>query len=398
MTKSQGKVKKTTVDIDYNKHIKQFTHDQKQLSVQKKKLTKLRTKYAQLKARPLTDLTDDEIKLLHQYKSDITTISQEIERTEELSNVTDFFLKTGELLIDYYDNDEKHAQTTQNRQKTTSDSTEGNLLHFFCTKTPTSTSETKQSPIPSHQKADLYEQYLIKTDPHHVADVEYNRTDDYCSKCGTYRELVSNEALLICPNPNCGEQVETLMESDKPSYRDPPHENMFFAYKRINHFKEQLAHFQAKETTKIPQEIYDIILVEFKKEKKKDLATLTRSLVKRYLQKYTHLGYNKYYENINQIICHLNGIQPFSIRPEIEEKMCMMFQMIQEPFERHCPHDRTNFLSYSYVIYKFCQLLGYVEFLPYFGLLKSKDKLRQQDKIWKKICLELGWKFYPSAC
>jgi hypothetical protein len=29
-------------------------------------------------------------------------------------------------------------------------------------------------------------------------------------------------------------------------------------------------------------------------------------------------------------------------------------------------------------------------------LLKSRDKLKIQDKIWEKICEELDWPFYPS--
>jgi hypothetical protein len=249
---------------------------------------------------------------------------------------------------------------------------------------------------PISLRADIYEQYLIETDTHHEVIPQYSKREDYCDKCHTYREMITNEAILVCPC--CGDEITTLMESDKPSYHDPPHENMYFAYKRINHFKEQLAHFQAKETTKIPQGVFDAILVEFKKEKKTNLALLTRSTVKKYLQKYAHLGYHKYYENINQIICHLNGLQPVCIKPEIEEQLCNMFQKIQEPFEKYCPPDRTNFLSYSYVIYKFCQLLGYNEYLPYFNLLKSKDKLRQQDKIWKNMCADLGWTFYPSSC
>jgi predicted amidophosphoribosyltransferase len=125
---------------------------------------------------------------------------------------------------------------------------------------------------------------LSKTDPNHVSTPSYNHSDEICPDCGVYRELVTAEALLICPR--CGDEIRAIMESDKPSYRDPPHESMYFAYKRINHFKEHLAHCQAKETTKIPQEIYDIILIEFKKEKKTNLATLTPSKVKKYLQKY----------------------------------------------------------------------------------------------------------------
>ena len=74
-----------------------------------------------------------------------------------------------------------------------------------------------------------------------------------------------------------------------------------------------------------------------------------------------------------------------------------MFDKIQEPFEKHCPKDRINFLSYSYVLHKFFQLLGFDEFVLNFPLLKSRQKLRIQDEIWKKICAVCGWEFYPSV-
>jgi hypothetical protein len=31
-------------------------------------------------------------------------------------------------------------------------------------------------------------------------------------------------------------------------------------------------------------------------------------------------------------------------------------------------------------------------------LLKSREKLYSQDQIWKKICEELDYEFYPSPC
>ena len=71
--------------------------------------------------------------------------------------------------------------------------------------------------------------------------------------------------------------------------------------------------------------------------------------------------------------------------PELEEKLCIMFRDIQAPFLKHCPKDRKNFLSYSYVLYKFFQILGLNEYLKYFPLLKSREKLYLQDQIWKKI-------------
>ena len=43
-----------------------------------------------------------------------------------------------------------------------------------------------------------------------------------------------------------------------------------------------------------------------------------------------------------------------------------------------------------------CELLGKDEFLHRFPLLKSREKLHQQDVIWKGICKELDWKFYKT--
>ena len=62
----------------------------------------------------------------------------------------------------------------------------------------------------------------------------------------------------------------------------------------------------------------------------------------------------------------------------------------------NCPTNRKNFLSYSYVLHKFCELLEYDHLLEYFSLLKSREKLHAQDLIWEKICNDLNWEFIPS--
>ena len=75
----------------------------------------------------------------------------------------------------------------------------------------------------------------------------------------------------------------------------------------------------------------------------------------------------------------------------------MMFKEIQTQCLNNCPEDRKNFLSYSYVLHKFCELLELDELLVYFPLLKSREKLQQQDFIWKKICKDLKWQYIPSV-
>lgn len=151
--------------------------------------------------------------------------------------------------------------------------------------------------------------------------------------------------------------------------------------------------FQALESTTIPQEVYDKIMIEIKKEKIKDLKKINYDKMRKILKK---INMNKYYEHIFHIINKINGVPPPKLSKELEDKLRIMFKKVQEPFGKYCPQDRTNFLSYSYVIRKFLQILGDYEYIDYFQLLKSREKLYLQDLIWKQICADLGWTFFPS--
>jgi hypothetical protein len=159
----------------------------------------------------------------------------------------------------------------------------------------------------------------------------------------------------------------------------------FYAYKRINHFREILAQFQAKETTQIPEEVITNIQNQIRKERI-TLHQLTNKRAKEILKK---LGYNKYYEHITFIKDKL-GIKPPVMSAELEQQLCNLFMDIQAPYAKHCPRSRVNFLNYYYTIFKLCEMLGRVEFLQYFPMLKDKEKRIEQDEIWRKICGELG--------
>jgi predicted nucleic acid-binding Zn-ribbon protein len=209
-----------------------------------------------------------------------------------------------------------------------------------------------------------------------------------CPHCETEMVFYHNEATLGCPG--CGYQDFILVDSEKPSYKDPPREISYFAYKKINHFNEWLAQFQAKESTEIPADVYENILAEIKKERIIDPRTLKPQKLREVLKK---LHLNKFYEHIPHILHRMNAFCAPTMSREMEDKLRYMFKEIQPSFIRHCPRGRSNFLSYSYVLYKFCQLLELDDFLPCFPLLKSHEKLYMQDNIWQKICVDLGWEF-----
>jgi hypothetical protein len=133
--------------------------------------------------------------------------------------------------------------------------------------------------------------------------------------------------------------------------------------------------------------------MEIKKQRITNMAQITPEKIKEILKR---LKANKYYEHINHIIHKLTGNPVPNFPPEVEEKLRQMFKMIQIPFFNHAPRSRKNFLSYSYTIHKCLQLLELDEYLPYFPLLKSREKLWAQDLVWKAITGDLGWSFYPS--
>jgi hypothetical protein len=109
------------------------------------------------------------------------------------------------------------------------------------------------------------------------------------------------------------------------------------------------------------------------------------------------LRLNSYYEHIPHIMSKITGKPPPTINRETEEKLKNMFKEIQITFAKHKPDDRINFLSYSYTLHKMCELLELDEFLKCFPLLKSREKLRTQDKIWFLITKDLNWEMLWST-
>ena len=132
-------------------------------------------------------------------------------------------------------------------------------------------------------RANLLNSYMKITDDNFVNSNK--RFIDYtkCSICNNELTLEQSDGCMICEK--CGNVTYILIDSDKPSYKDPPPEVSYFAYKRINHFNEWLAQFQAKESTDIPQEVFDKIVIELKKERRENMETLTNSKIRQYLKK-----------------------------------------------------------------------------------------------------------------
>ena len=300
---------------------------------------------------------------------------REIEIELAQSNpVEDYYLKNMDILNEYY-KPAVGSQTLAPKESTT-------FLKYFSAAIAADAGPTRKQ---------MYEEYIQRMKLSNGPEIIQLMTE-HCIACNTAKEEITSEGILVCPR--CGSEEYTLVVSDVPSFRDPPKERNNYAYKKINHLNEILNQFQAKESTVIPEEVMNEVVLEIRKRRISNIADLSEEDIRQILKK---LGRSKYYEHRAHILSRLNGNPPPTITPEIEEKIRTMFQEIQAPFLLYCPNDRTNFLSYSYILYKFFELLELDEYKVYFPLLKSRDRLIAHDMIWKKICDYLQWEFIRSV-
>ncbi len=371
---------RTTVDAKHNTKIKYFKELKKSLPAKKKKLSNFKDQYQKLMAKTLRNFTDEEFEIKSDLEDKIEILEKEVNQIESGIEEKEYYQNTSDILFNYYDNSNKTSQKGQVKEQINLKS--GKTVMDWL---------NKSNQVNNTSKQDICDNYLSLTDPSFVKNVK-NNYEDFCLKCNIEKKTHLADGCMVCQN--CGQVDYIVIDSDKPSYKDPPKEISYFAYKRINHFNEWLAQFQAKETTDIPQELYDQILIEIKKERIDNMGDLTPSKVREILKK---LKKNKYYEHVPHIINKLNGLPPPIMSRETEEELRRMFKEIQIPFAKFCPKDRKNFLSYSYVLHKFVELLELDQFLDCFILLKSREKLHQQDLIWKQICDYLKWEFIPSV-
>ena len=293
----------------------------------------------------------------------------------------------------------KPKKTTRRRMRKDEKNNIYNILDFFCSTTEKTTDDVVDSkPMPARNeiectvshKASLYNDFMRVINKTTMTIDRKNKLK-LCNNCGIEKKIIQSEGICVCTK--CSEAEPIMIESEMLSHKDTVIEKVHYPYKRINHLMEWLNQFQAKESTDIPDNVYEDIKAELKKMKITKISKITVNRVKNILKK---LKYSEYYEHTVYIVSQLTNRYPPSLSREIEEKIKYMFKQIQEPFIRHCPSSRINFLSYSYVLHKIFKIIGLDEYLHYFELLKSREKLRIQENIWSKICEDLSWPFYPS--
>jgi hypothetical protein len=305
-----------------------------------------------------------------EYIDNIKSLKKKIVKIKKRKK--NYFLNNSKYIFEYFENKKNISKNTNKKTL---------LNNFF--------KNNKAKNINNDLQMNNVKKYLINVDEQFLDINDYIENHDYCDTCEGELIPIDYEGVLVCNK--CSTQMAFLVEHEKPSYKEPPKEICFYAYKRINHFREILAQFQAKESTLIDETIIEDIKNQIKKERI-TLDQLTNDKTKQILK---NLGYNKYYEHIPFIKDKL-GIKPPTMNVELETTLCNLFLEIQKPYAKYCPNQRVNFLNYYYVLFKMCELLGKDQYLKHFYMLKDPIKRMEQDEIWKKICAELNWEFIPT--
>ena len=367
----------TTLDGKHKEFVNEFVKDEFDIIPRLKEERYSLNKQLELEK----DLTIEQIM---EIKDRVKEINETIKELKIKKN--NYFLDNSKYIFEYFEN----KKSINNVEEPNKIVTSKNQLLFNIFKIKQEDFD-KEKNINENKNKNIVQKYLSNIDESFLDMNAFVRETDICQICFKGEMIpLDDEGVLICNA--CAVHIPYLIENEKPSYKEPPKEVCFYAYKKINHFKEILAQFQGKETTQIPDDVIEQIQQQIKKERI-GLEQQTHQKTKEILKK---LGFNKYYEHIAFIKNKL-GIKPPVFSPELEDTLCNLFMEIQAPYAKTCPDYRVNFLNYYYVLFKFCELLEEGNYLHDIPLLKDREKLIEQDETWKKMCVELDWEFIPTV-
>jgi hypothetical protein len=346
-------------------------------------LPKLVIKKQELKTQLLNLSQQKQIEEYMNVRDEIRAISKNIKSLK--SQRKNYLLDNSKYIFQYFEQ-KKDISNGTNPQV--------NILNSFFKIKSTNENSGDLKSEKYNQSKKLYQMYWKNVNQDVLNIHDFVLQSSVCEFC-RQGEMIpqEEEGILICNNAKCGNFVSYIVDNAKPNNKEPPNEVSYTAYIRLNHFKEILSQFQAKETTQIPKEVIEQIRQRIKKERIHDYREINYNKMREILRK---LGLNKYFEHI-QYINSIFGIKPPIMNEELHETLCVLFIEIQKPWAIHCPVNRTNFFNYTYTLYQLCVLLDQIQYLPYIPMMKDREKQLEQDMIWKKVCMELDWEFFPTV-
>lgn len=198
------------------------------------------------------------------------------------------------------------------------------------------------------------------------SDIRYNNEHFTCVKCG----LVDN-SLIFCQQPLFEEGLAFK-----------------YSYMRLKHFKKILKSITGNRICRVP----DNVINDIRKHEFNSIFQLKKIM--------KDLKYKKYYLSVYWLYKIIKNENLIELEKKTMNKMIRMFQKIDSCFielREEYDQKRKNTFHYNYLIRKMLLMLGKEQHLKHLPKMKSENKINYSEKLFKKICQELGYKYISES-
>ena len=198
-----------------------------------------------------------------------------------------------------------------------------------------------------------------------------------CDICSS-TEFIQNDYQKICEM--CGNTTNELTVVHDTTGVYPTN---VFVYVRSSHFKNAVKRLLGEERITFSDEHLELFRKEIVKYRLQP-RNITREFLKNTCKK---LKFPKMYNHVGNLLRIFNPGGLPVISEENREKMDYIFDTLQEPYELLIPDKRRNFLNYSFVLYKICQLLELdsIQYESHFIRMKLHSSLILHERTWNKM-------------
>lgn len=412
----------SSIDETHDEYITIERHNLNQLEIKKKQLEKL------LKSLNSLKLSKDYLKIRTNLLEECDVLKSEIQRIESYYNISDYLLKIGNTLVEYFNIDYSNLLYANKPENISGlvNNTQDEIINedLDLKKASSSIKKIKKYPKKRNQhliqntftiddflntymadnkidntnltnnteidKSSLSTNYLTILNKQQFSNLNNHKFSNFvCNTCNADK-LFHSDGYYVCPI--CGEFNQIYIENEMINIKDSSNNKQKYPYKRLNHLKEKLNQFQGKENFDIPDKVKQIIYNHLK-AMNIDRSKITKNQIDKILHEHK---LQSCYEHLTYIYCDITKNKSIEIDKITEDKLCLLFTQMQNSHDKHTPDSRLNSINYSFIINKLLIILGEHELAAQFPLLKNMEKLRNLDKIWEKICFDMGWEFESS--
>lgn len=218
MNKIQNATKKT-LDTQHVSKLQSFQQNEAAISELKAEIEKMNNEACKMKSDKMTDEEFDNFMSLC---DKIAESKKQLEKLEKQGDEVDYYVNTAPILFQYYDILENGKDVNTIPKAVAS---EKSILKYFV-----KPEEPSEKAAPNIDRASLLEKYMHVTDPNYIRTIESD-SKDKCPHCeSTDRNIMLNDGLIYCNTCSTVEYI--IVDHERPSYKDPPKEISYFAYKR----------------------------------------------------------------------------------------------------------------------------------------------------------------------